>query len=247
MFWKGGFPGISLETQPTDDPVELDKEATKEEMEQYYEGLKRYIALEGMTAKNLLPQVADPGPHGELQIRLICISLSCPWRVFMGAEVGQLASGQDMVAWSRRMSKRQEEYLTPSVVRPFVDRMIVCGILPAPPKYTVWWHEVNAPSEDEKASIATKRTDAMSKYVAGGLDQLISPKKFLELVMKFEKPEVDSIVEEVEAEGKLIDTDPDAEREAALEDGELAHDRQMEVIKTEAKLKPKPAPRPAAK
>lgn len=252
MFYKGGFPGLSLEMMETDEPVELDKEATKDEMEAYYNGLKRYIALEGMTAKSLAPQVADPGPHVEVQIRLICIALACPWRVFMGAEVGQLASGQDNKAWNTRLQRRREEYVSPHIIRPFIDRLILLGVLPKPtgnpddeeaertdgmPKYSIHWNDLNAASEEEKATVAEKRTNAIAKYVAGGCDQLIQPNHFLELILGFDTDEVEAILEDAEEaqeEGSLFAPDP-AEQ----------HARDLEKIEATATARANGAPPPA--
>jgi hypothetical protein len=255
MFWKGGFPGISLEQLPSDEPVVIDREKTKEEMELYEAGLKRWMALEGMTAKSLLPNVADPGPHAELQIRLICIALKCPWRVFMGAEVGQLASGQDIIAWNGRVQQRRDEYVEPYVIRAFIDRLVLFGILPFPkggekemtdnakPKYIVYWNDLNTPSAEEQATIAEKRTNALVKYASGGANQVIGPSHFLELVMKFDRDEVEAIMDDVG--DRLLETDPEVEREHAQEDEDRAHERELEKIETQETLRAKSRPKPA--
>jgi hypothetical protein len=259
MFYKGAFSGLSLETQMDKDggTPTIDKEATADELEKYYAGLQRYLALEGMTAKSLAPQVSDPTASAELQIKLICITLQCPWRVFVGAEVGQLASGQDIVAWNERLAKRREEYVSPYVIRPLLDRLIVMGILPFPsggkddprpdngkPKYIVWWPSLHSPSPEEKASVAEKRTNAIAKYAAGGCDQVIAVPHFLEYIIGFTKDETDAIIEEVG--DRIMETDPEAEREQQQDDAEIGHERELERIEVEAKLKPKPAAKPPA-
>jgi hypothetical protein len=231
MYYKGAFMGMALETHPSDEPVAIDKQATKDELEEYYEGLKRYFTLEGMTANPISPQVVDPGPAADLQLKLIAMALACPMRVFMGAEVGSLASGQDIVAWNGRLQKRREEYLTPYVIRPFVDRLIDIGILPFPvggqetplqeqgqpirPVYIIYWSDLNTPSTAEQADVAVKRATAMSSYMAGGVDQLISPRHFLELVIGFSADETESILNEVG--DRLIQTDPLLEHQMELD------------------------------
>lgn len=267
MYYKGAFMGIALEQNETDEPIEMtpeEKEATKKEMEEYYEGLKRYISLNGMKANPLAPQVADPGPAAELQIRLIAMAMACPWRVFMGSEQAQLASGQDMKEWNQRLEKRRTEYVNPKVIRPFVDRLIILKVLPFPkgktkpkpkapqgeegqqdrepqsqpqpqriarpdrPQYLIFWEPLGAPSELEQADVAVKKTDAMAKYVAGSVDQLIDPPHYMELVMGFSKEETDAIMDEVG--DRLIETDPEAEAEQAAADAEMAHKRDLEKI-----------------
>ena len=165
MFWKGGFPGISLEALPGEEEVELDKEATKVQMDAYMNGLQRYIALVGMSAKSLSPQVASPKEHTETQVRLIAMSLGIPWRILMGVEVGQLASQQDIRAWNRRVARRREDYLSAFLIRPFIDRLLAFGILPKPEseRYRIVWSDLNTPSEEDKATVAEKRTNALAK------------------------------------------------------------------------------------
>lgn len=261
MFWKQAKGGLSLETLPSDEPVEVDKEATKDELEAFYEGLKPYLVLEGMTAKQLAPAVADPTPHGDFQIKLMCCAIGCPMRVFLGSEQAQLASGQDMKSWNERLQKRREEYLSPYVIRPTVDRLILLGVLPFPkgdeedeplpgrklrPSYTIHWNDLNTPTEQERADRAAKLTDAMAKYVSSGLDQLIPPAHFLEHVCGFDHEEVESFLEEVG--DRLIETDPVADAEQAQKDAEMAHQRELEKIEVAAKAKPpggNGAPRPA--
>lgn len=242
MFWKNAKGGLSLETLPADEPVQVDKEATKQELEEFYEGLKPYLVLEGMTAKQLAPAVADPGPHGMFQLHLIASALGCPLRIFMGSEEGKLASGQDIVAWNERLQKRREEYLTPFVIRPFIDRLIALGVLPFPkgdkdvvqvsgrpprPTYCVYWDDLNTPSSVEQAAVGLQRTQAMAAYVAGGVDQLIDPPHYLELVLGFDKEEVESILQEVG--DRLVQTDPAQEHQQALEKIQATADAKAQI------------------
>ena len=249
MFWKGGFAGLSIEaplTDPAGNPVQLDVEATKEQLLAYQEKLQRYIALQGATAKSLAPNIADPEPHLNIHIRMICIALSCPWRVFMGSEVGQLASGQDMVAWNKRMNRRREQYLSPFVIRPTIDRLISYGVLPFPegdeeeiqdpedrrPSYIINWPDLNAPSDDDRASVAEKFTNSISKYVSTGCDTLVPPFAFLTTVLGYTDEEAEAMIQELEEDNKLIDSDPEAEA-----------DREIRRIEAEAQARAATAPR----
>lgn len=203
MFWKGGFPGLSIETQPSEEEVTLDKEATQEQIEKYMNGLQRYIATIGLTAKSLSVQVADPGPHVDMQLKLIGAALGVPWRIFVGSEVGQLASGMDTRRWNQRITRRRNDYVTPYIIRPFVDRLAAAGILPQPKNgYQVEWTDPNTPSEDEKAAVAQKRTDALMKYVQSGADQLMPPFHYLTLILGFTDDEAQSILDDAMAQGE---------------------------------------------
>jgi len=197
MFWKGGFPGISLESVGNGEDVEFDEEATKEQIEAYMNGLQRYIATLGMKAQSLNVQVADPGPHLEVQIRLIAMSLGIPWRVLVGSEAAQLASEQDMRAWNRRVNRRRQGYVTPFIIKPFLNRLIAYGVLPQPEKTIVLWPDLNSPGDRDKAEVAERRTNALMKYVMGGVDALVPPFHFLTLVLGYTDVEAHSIIDEM--------------------------------------------------
>lgn len=214
MFWKGGFPGLSVEAQPgTDETLEFDTAATKDQIEAYMNGLQRYLALIGMQAKSLTPQVADPAPHLEAQIRLIAMALGVPWRVLMGSEAAQLASEQDTRSWNRRLTRRRTEYIDPYILRPLIDRLIAFGVLPEPAEVQVDWPDLNSPSDKDKADVADKRTGALAKYVQGGCDILVPPFQFLTLFLGMQDDEARAAIDEVG--DRLIETDPEAELKAA--------------------------------
>lgn len=133
MFYKGAFFGLSLESDPSlGTEVDLDVEGLRDMMENYMNGLQRYIALKAMSVRSIAPQVADPTSHINCLLDSICVQLSMPKRIFMGSEMGQLASGQDAKSWNRRVKGRQINHATPRILIPLVDRLIWLGVLPKP-------------------------------------------------------------------------------------------------------------------
>lgn len=200
MFWKGGFPGYAFEVDKERKKAltTTEKTAIREEMLNFSNKLQRYITLVGITAKSLTPQVADPKMHFEVQLKAISITLGVPYRVFMGTEEAKLASGQDVKMWNRRVKKRQEGYLTPMLVTPFIDRFIELGILPTPKEYFVRWPEIDEVDPKDAATIAKDKTEALSKYVVSGAEEIMSPFQFLTTVMGYDDEEVKAMLEEVE-------------------------------------------------
>lgn len=212
MFWRGAFPGFSFEVNPDLTDVTIDQETIKAEFVKYSTGLQRYLALTGVTAKSLSPQVADPSGHLKAQIQSIAIALGVPWRVLMGSEEAKLASSQDKDAWNKRLTKRQESYLTPMLVRPFVDRLIAYGVLPEPKEYFVDWPDLGAPTDKEKAEVAKSKTEAFAKYVGGNVDGLIAPKEFLMMIMDMSEDEADAIEKGVVQYIKKVESEELAEQ-----------------------------------
>lgn len=202
MFWRGAFPGYSLETHPQlGGDVEVDVDELRDMMESYSNSLQRYLTLSGMSAKPLAPQISDPTPQINAQIKAICITYGIPERIFMGSERGELASSQDQGAWNDRLRTRQSLYLLPAIIIPFTDRLISYGCLPVPEKgYNAHWPDVDSQSDLEKAQVAAHRTAALVQYVGGGGDAVVTPIDFLTRFLHFNQQEALEILEKAEEE-----------------------------------------------
>ncbi len=270
MFWKGGFPGLSLEVDPTlSGSVVLDRKLIEDEMIEYQNGLRRYFALQGMQAKSLAVQVADPSNHFTTLMKAIATSLGVPWRVFLGTEEAQLAGEQDGVVWIERVKDRQLKYITPMIITPFVERLQGFGVLPAcaaPEKdgepvevdaadktdssvagLIVNWPDLHNPSMKDKAEIGKALTEAMSTYISSGGDALIQPKDFLVLIMGFTMDQAKAILDAAEeyAAENMGDNEPQLD-----EAGNPIHDISKTATgpagsrfqKVQTSLAPKPAP-----
>lgn len=166
MFWRGAFPGYSFEVNPDQKDVELDATTIREEFNNWSQGLQRYLAVTGVSVKSLAPQVADPLNHLEAQLNYIALTLGIPKRILFGSEEAKLASTQDAKTWKTRLTHRQNSYLTPYLIRPFVDRLIEFGVLPAPAHTTT---EVDEPEEVEeepklRPSTNAEETETRPKY-----------------------------------------------------------------------------------
>lgn len=262
MFWKGGFPGYAFSLMPevTAAGVELseeDREKLRGEIDLYYAGLKRYLALVGMNAQTLAPQVADPSAHFEGELRFICLTIGVPWRVFIGSEEAKLAATQDTRTWNKRLAKRQEKYIGPKIIRPFVERLMFMGIMPPPAEvpagratadFTVWWPDLNTITDEDRADSALKRTQALSTYVGGGVDTLVPPLEYFTEFLGIEKAMAEVIIQAaaeqiaaIAAEEEVVGRTPKTETEKVNE--------KLEQEKTKKETtqigKPKPAaPKP---
>jgi hypothetical protein len=214
MFWKGGFPGYSFEMDPNARALTAaELETLKETLAEFANGLQRYLATQGVSAKSLATQLANPKGHVEVQLEVIAIVLGVPKRIFMGAEQAKLASSQDTKSWNKRIGRRQKKYLTPYVIRPLIDRLIAFGVLPEA-QYSIFWPDLDAPSDFDKAEVLDKQVDAFSKYIKGDVNALIPEEIFLSMLVGFSPEQIEKIMKAV------------VERERDMEDEEEA--RQLE-------------------
>lgn len=131
--WRNAFLKLFFETHPQlGGDVIVNKTAMRDDIENMMNGLQQWMLTTGMSAKAIPPALSDPTPHAAVQIEAICIQLGIPKRVFMGSERGELASSQDDSSWNDRLRARQNQYITPRIIAPFIDRLIQAGVLPAP-------------------------------------------------------------------------------------------------------------------
>jgi hypothetical protein len=216
MFWRGGFPGYAITVDPSLDldAVNIDTEATKQEILEYSEGLRRYLTLTGMNVTSLTPQVADPTGHFKMLIQALAMSIDIPWRVFIGSEEAKLASEQDTKSHHDKVRMRQNQYLTPMVIRPVVKRLQAAGVLPETPNgFIVDWPDLDSPTEKDITENADRRTKAIAQYFTSGADNLIAPRQYLTLIHKFTEDEVNAITEGLDDFRGQVDEDEDEDED----------------------------------
>lgn len=237
MYWKGAFPGLALTIDPKmGGDVGIDADSIRESMFNYTNSLQRWFALAGVTANTLSPQVVDPASQIQTQLEAICIRLAIPKRIFLGSERGELASSQDANAWNTRLKFRQQTFITPKIIIPFVDRLIKVGVLPSPQGFSVSWPELEALAPAEKATVANSIASAMSTYVSMNLADLIEPLDFLVRVIGLNEKEAQTILDNRtqtledrrQQEQEAADMQQLGELEGSIEEGQDTEDQPQE-------------------
>ena len=227
MFWRGGFPGMSLEA---DAGTALQGTAALEdEIEAYMQGLTRVLRLQGIKANQLDTQVANPKFHIEVQLQLISGATGIPVRILTGSERGELASTQDKGNWDSRVDERRKTFAGPSILTPLIDRLIEVGVLPGPKDgYTIEWPDIGALDEKEMAEIAKNKAEAMAKYVSSGAEAIMPPQVFLVSVLGYTDEEATSMLKDVVETIREEDEEGAAAAKAALEDENEDEDKDEE-------------------
>jgi len=223
MFWKGGFPGLSIETHPGDEDVDIDVDALKEQVLAYQHGMQRYLSLLGLTAKSLEPQVASPAEHVRTHLLAIAIAMGVPLRILMGTEEAKLAGQTDTSHFNRRLGRRQNKYISPMVIRPTFDRFITLGILPEPAElFEIVWADLNSPSDLDKATVAKLITESLAKYAGADVENLIPPLEFFVNVLGWSTEQGEAVIKAVvDMFGELPH---EHEEEEVFEDDEFEED-----------------------
>lgn len=202
MFWRAGFPGLALQTDPETALTDEAEAEMEEQLTEYVHKLRRTLLLQGVEAKELAGSPSDPSGHSSLQLRLISGTTGIPERILTGSERGELASTQDRDNWADRVDERRLQIAEP-FLRDFVDAMIATGVLPAPKsgEYLVAWPEIRATTPKEKADLNLVRLQTAAAYVAApGLEILLPPEQFLTRYMDMTPEEAAGVMEDYEEE-----------------------------------------------
>ena len=154
--WRNAHRGYVIEIDKDVEMEDKDIKALDEQMDAFVHDYARSIAQRGAKTTSMGADVVDFGDNADAILVQISAATGIPHRILTGSERGQLASSQDRNNWNERIGDRRENYAEPQIVRPFVDRMIAAGVLPAPleNEYAVKWPEIKNLNEGEKAEVA---------------------------------------------------------------------------------------------
>lgn len=199
MFWKGGFPGISFEVDPTNvGEIELDKSALSKEISDYMDKLKRYISLNGVHANVMNPNIASPKEHISVQLQAICIAKEYPMRIFTGSEEARMASINDSESNNKRVNRRRNLHVVPKILYPVTRRLSMAGVIPDIKEYKIKWPDLYSISQTDKAEITGKLVRALSEYMTTGVSKIVPPLQFFTMIMDFSTDEAEEIIKAAE-------------------------------------------------
>jgi hypothetical protein len=142
----------------------------EDEIKEYEHNLRRFIRTKGITMTPLGSETSDPSGSFRSIMSLIAGSTAIPQRILLGSERGQLASGQDRQSWNERVSERQTGETDPTILRPFVDRMIDRAGLPRPKNgYQTVWPVPESLNETERSHNAQRIARAVASFDSNDL------------------------------------------------------------------------------
>jgi hypothetical protein len=203
MFWRGARPGYAGKEDEGYNLTPDARDAIKAEIKEYEHNLRRFINLKGMTLESLEQQVADPTGHFNVIIECISAVMGIPKRILIGSERGELASTEDRTQWLSEIKTRREEFAESKIIRPFFDRIIKYGIVPAPQTgdYSIAWEDLFAPSKKEKAEVGNTRAEALYYYTRNMISpEIVTPKMFFKYFLGFTDDEAEEALQEMGSE-----------------------------------------------
>jgi hypothetical protein len=142
-----------------------DQANLQSEIDDFYNGFRRFIRTKGVEITPLTNEVADPKGPFEVLVTLISGATGIPKRILLGSEAGQLASTQDKGNWAERVEENRTLHVEPRIIRPFLRFVLNHAIIP-PPKQdaalNILWPDAYrmSPLERGQTSAQTARTIA---------------------------------------------------------------------------------------
>lgn len=107
-----------------------DQAALQDEIDEFYNGFRRFIRTKGVKVNALENDLANPKDPFDVLVTLISGTSAIPKRILLGSESGQLASTQDKGNWAERVEEDRVLHVEPHILRPVIRRFTDLGFIP---------------------------------------------------------------------------------------------------------------------
>lgn len=141
----------------------------KDQLEEAERNLRPYAVTSGITPHTIQASVPTFSSNAEYKIKKIASKQGLPWRMFFGAEAGDLASSQDRQMVTDRVNEYINKVAKPNA-RLIVDWLLAHNTvkLTRSDTYDVQWPATDQLNQDELSTILVRIADANQKQVLSG-------------------------------------------------------------------------------
>ena len=179
-YWRAGVPAYAAEVGADADVDPDDEKAMSDEIDEFIHRLRRVIRLRGGTMKTLNVTPSDPQGIAEVLFQIISATTRIPKRILTGSERGELASTQDHEEMADVIQELQTQMIIPTMIRPFIDRMVTLGTIQEPRELEIEFPDPHAPSERERVEITLKKAQAVQTAFGLEAPAVIPTEEFLD-------------------------------------------------------------------
>lgn len=146
-FFMNASPGrvLMLEKDSIFDPGE--QTDTQEQIEDYNMKLNKWLRLKGQKVESLSTSIHSPKSTFDCIVSLIAGCVGIPKRILVGSERAHLASSMDEVNWMKTLDDRRTVFVGPNIVRSFIERLQLVGVLPEA-EFEIIWPELTDEIEE---------------------------------------------------------------------------------------------------
>lgn len=150
--------------------VTLDElgDTLNEDVARLNEAIDAAMFTMGADVKVLSVTPADPEPSWTVAANSFAASIRKPFTIIFGQQTGRLASDEDKTDDANTATQRRHGFLN-HVIDEFLKRFIRFGIIDqAPSEIEIEWDDLLAPTEEQKADLASKLADINYKSTQAG-------------------------------------------------------------------------------
>jgi len=162
--YRGADKGLHINFDPSEvDPnaVTGDDSPLKTNIREWYHGIQPILNTVGGEVNDLGGEIPDPSPVLDSELTAISAATGFSKQFIEGAAAGEIASSETNLREDLgEVAERQEQYVTPYIVRRMLQTLIDAGILPTPRDgdYRVTWPDLFQMSAEETATVEQKRS-----------------------------------------------------------------------------------------
>lgn len=202
MYWRGAYPGFSAKVDKDYTAPEGLAENLEEQIKLYEHNLTRMLVNEGVDIKSFSQQIASPKDAQDIQIQMISTETGIPKRILVGSERGELSSSQDQDSWLTLIQTRREEQANIQIIEPFVETLMLYGILPTAEEWQVDWSQLNVMGDKDRTNIGKVRAEALKTYTQTLASEVVPVNVFLKYFLGFTPEQIKEIEDQKEIDMK---------------------------------------------
>lgn len=171
-FWRAGYQGFHVQP-PMDNmgrPLEFDDdyEGVHEEIQDFINNFDREIATPA-EINSIDSNVHNPMPHLEANYQSIAAAKDIPKSILTGEDRADTANSQDVRQWHQKIGQRRNNFATPVIVEPLIQRLIDTGVFPQPEGdgFVVDWQPLDEPTKRDEWEVYKLVSETINNLSAG--------------------------------------------------------------------------------
>ncbi len=199
MYWRGARPGYSGKVDSDFTIDETFKTKFQEQLQEYENGLRRFLINEGVELKELAQQISDPKAATDVLLEMVSAVTGIPKRILTGSERGELSSTQDRDNWFDYITSRREEFCEEQILNPLIRVLMQYGILPERNNFVVVWKDLYITNLKDTATVGELRARALSAYSSNpAIQDIMPPEMFYRYFLGMQEDEIEELSNAVE-------------------------------------------------
>jgi len=204
LAYRASAWGININISE-DYSLEDNGEDLRKHLARWQAGLENVLQTHGADdVQSLGGEDIDPQPVIDPNVEAISAQKGIPQSVLKGNETGERSTTQDLKEWYGKIQERREQFVTPTIVRALIDRLIQYNIISPPndgaTSYSVEWDPLHEMSQKDKADVQHTRAQALNEWTGGMPEAMLTREQQAEYIQNGVLPEeFDEVPDDVDA------------------------------------------------